>query len=120
MSSSHVVSVSVPTKKKCMECYSDFYNLDFITLKCKHIICLSCVEKKYIVSDKVIIKCNKCLKSVDDDSKKTSSNSCKDGDIYKNFDIDFINVKQYSSLSQNYKSSDNFCDTNDMNYSQFI
>ena len=114
MSSSNDVSISILTKKKCMECDSDFNNHDFIILKCKHILCLSCVEKKYILLDKIMIKCSDCLKNVNTNSKKTSSN------ISKGNDIGFINVMQYSSLSQNYKSYADFCDTIDINYSQFI
>ena len=111
-------SVSSSLNKKCMLCNNKFYDCDFITLKCSHNMCISCVEKKYIISNKIVIKCNICVENVE---KKydvlidsNNLNSSEFSNKTKDYDVDFINVMQYSSLSED------FYDKKNINYNQFI
>ena len=104
-------SVSSSLNKKCMLCNNKFYDCDFITLKCSHNMCLSCVEKKYIISNKIVIKCITCEPDV---IESNNSNSSNNSNKTKDYDVDFINVMQYSSLSED------FYDKKNINYNQFI
>ena len=104
-------SVSSSLSKKCMVCNNKFYDCDFITLKCSHNMCLSCVEKKYIISNKIVIKCRTCEPDV---IESNNSNSSEHSNKTKEYNVDFINAMQYNSLSED------FYDKEHMNYSQFI